>query len=594
MEKNNWDLEAVLEGKDLQHLYDEWVNINEKILKMVPTFLDNIKNFVEWKKINDKEENISNRLSNYISNKVNEDMSNQEFQAWEQKLDMKGHEFSKKFSGLVNTVLENEEKIRKYISQDPYLKQYERSYELLFKTKKHILDKKENQLISKISINNSAVHSIFSTLTTTDIKFNDVVDGKGKKVELSTMAKVFTLLKSKDRILRKNVWITFNKTYYNFRSTLTKTLYYNYLQLNTYAKLHNFNDYLDSVCFHDEVSQDFILDLYKNVEKFKPIYIKYKEKVKKILAKQLHLKKVEPWDCSIDLCKKKVKYTIEQSWDLILSCFKILGKEYVTNLKKARDENWISYMPKKNKYTGAYSIGEAKGLKKYYILLNFNSSFDSVSTLAHELGHSMNSLYFVSSQPVYADTTIFTAEIPSILNETLLGLYMIEKYKDDKELKNNFINEIVSGFFSTVSRQIIFSNFEYEANKMVNESVPFTEQSLQDLYEKMIFKYSSKTDKKAKKPYSYSLSTIFRISHFYAGNFYVYKYAVGQIVAICLARKIINKEKGILDKFYEFLKSGTSKSPLDTIKILGIDLQDPKIYDECFSFIEDLINQMKI
>jgi oligoendopeptidase F len=118
---------------------------------------------------------------------------------------MKGHEFSKKFSGLVNTVLENEEKIRKYISQDPYLKQYERSYELLFKTKKHILDKKENQLISKISINNSAVHSIFSTLTTTDIKFNDVVDGKGKKVELSTMAKVFTLLKSKDRILRKNV-----------------------------------------------------------------------------------------------------------------------------------------------------------------------------------------------------------------------------------------------------------------------------------------------------------------------------------------------------------------------------------------------------
>jgi oligoendopeptidase F len=251
-------------------------------------------------------------------------------------------------------------------------------------------------------------------------------------------------------------------------------------------------------------------------------------------------------------------------------------------------------MPKKNKYTGAYSIGEAKGLKKYYILLNFNSSFDSVSTLAHELGHSMNSLYFVSSQPVYADTTIFTAEIPSILNETLLGLYMIEKYKDDKELKNNFINEIVSGFFSTVSRQIIFSNFEYEANKMVNESVPFTEQSLQDLYEKMIFKYSSKTDKKAKKPYSYSLSTIFRISHFYAGNFYVYKYAVGQIVAICLARKIINKEKGILDKFYEFLKSGTSKSPLDTIKILGIDLQDPKIYDECFSFIEDLINQMKI
>jgi oligoendopeptidase F len=248
-------------------------------------------------------------------------------------------------------------------------------------------------------------------------------------------------------------------------------------------------------------------------------------------------------------------------------------------------------MPKPNKHSGAYSIGGTKGLKKYYILMNFNGTYDSVSTLAHELGHSMNSLYYCKKQKVYADTTIFTAEIPSILNETLLGLYMIEKYKDDKTLQNNFIKEILDNFFNTTTRQIIFSNFEYEANKLVNESKPFTKESLKEIYQDLNYKYASKKKKELKEPISYGLSTIFRISHFYHGNFYVYKYAIGQIAAICLVNKIINKEKNIMNKFYTFLSSGTSKSPLETIKILGIDLTNKKPYIESLNFIKKLIEK---
>jgi oligoendopeptidase F len=245
-------------------------------------------------------------------------------------------------------------------------------------------------------------------------------------------------------------------------------------------------------------------------------------------------------------------------------------------------------MPKKNKYTGAYSIGGAQGLKKYYILMNFDNTYDSVSTLAHELGHSMNSLYYNNEQKIYADTTIFTAEIPSILNEVLLAMYMIKNTKD-KTLVNIYIKELCDNFFGCTTRQIIFSNFEYEANKLVNEGKPFTAESLKKIYVEMKNKYTVSTKKDYKKPYSYALSTIFRINHFYHGNFYVYKYAIGQIVAICLANKIINKEKGILDKFYKFLKSGTSKSPIETIKILGIDLNSPSTYNESINFINKLL-----
>jgi oligoendopeptidase F len=251
-------------------------------------------------------------------------------------------------------------------------------------------------------------------------------------------------------------------------------------------------------------------------------------------------------------------------------------------------------LPKQNKHIGAYSIGGTKGLDKFYILMNFDGTYDSVSTLAHEIGHSINSIYYNKAQPVYASTSIFTAEIPSILNETLLGVYMINKYKSNKQIKQNYIREICDNFFNTTTRQIIFSNFEYEANALINEGKPFTKETVKELYKKMILKYSvNKINKKTKPPYTYSDSTILRISHFYAGNFYVYKYAVGQIVAICLANKILNKEKGIMDKFIKFLESGTSRSPLDTIKLLGIDLNKPEPYIEAIEFINKLLKEYK-
>jgi len=398
------------------------------------------------------------------------------------------------------------------------------------------------------------------------------------------------LMKSKDRVLRKNAWINFNKAYHNFESTLTQTLYYNYLKLNTYAKLHNFKDYISKTCFMDEIEVSFIENLYKQVAKFKPTYDEYLKKRRHYLKKQLDVKKIKPWDGAMELVKHPTKYTIEDAKKTVLDALSILGNEYCSHLKKAMDEKWISYMPKPGKHNGAYSIGGTKGLKKYYILMNFDETYDSVSTLAHELGHSMNSLYFCSKQKVYCNTTIFTAEIPSILNETLLALYAIEKNKDHKKLVRNFTSELLSNFFNTVTRQVIFSEFEWEANKIINSGKPFTKDVIKKLYENIRVKYCGKPNKKInKEPYSYSLSSIFRIGHFYAGNFYVYKYAVGQIAALCVANKIINKEPGILDKLKTFLESGTSKSPLETIKLLGIDMMSEEPYKEVLEFIKKIV-----
>jgi oligoendopeptidase F len=235
-------------------------------------------------------------------------------------------------------------------------------------------------------------------------------------------------------------------------------------------------------------------------------------------------------------------------------------------------------MPQKGKYSGAYSIGGTRGLDKYYILMNFDKTLVSVNTIIHELGHSMNSYYINKKQKVYADVSIFCAEVASICNETLLALHLLKKYQNDKNIRKEILVNTIREFFSTTTRQIIFSNFEYEAVECINKGAPLTKESIIEIYKSMIEKYEGKKIKKKGKPYEYSYSTIMRIPHFYSGNFYVYKYAIGQIVGLYVASKIFNGDEEMKKKYFDFLSSGESLSPHDTIKLLGIDLNGEEVY----------------
>jgi oligoendopeptidase F len=289
------------------------------------------------------------------------------------------------------------------------------------------------------------------------------------------------------------------------------------------------------------------------------------------------------------LSKKNIKFTIEKTKEIILLALKPLGDEYTNVVKKAFNQHWISWLSKPGKQQGAYSIDGTKGLSKYYISMNFDSSIRSVSTIAHELGHSLNSYFINKKQKIYSGVSIFYAEIASIVNEMLLSYYLLDHYNND-ELKKLVLDEMISNFFATVTRQVIFSNTEYVLNEFVNQSQPFTKDSIKAVYRQMINKYQGIDPemecKWKKEPYLYSLSAILRIPHFYAGNFYVYKYAIGQIVAILVADKLYHKDPKMLHKYFNFLSSGSSHSPIETIKLLGIDLNDDSIYHEVKKIID--------
>ncbi|MGL5640113.1 MAG: oligoendopeptidase F [Mycoplasmoidaceae bacterium] len=589
--KYNWDLEDILGNDTLDSLYNKWKKSVDIILKMHNTFYLSLEDFVKFHEEREKNTVLTNRIFNYVSNNLNEDTANSTWLSWSQKLKNDVQAYSEATSDEENIIIDNEKKIREFL-KDPRLKEYIRIYELFFKNKKRILSKKEEKLLSQLSKTSSGFEDIYSSVVDTTIKYSDVKDKNNKKVKLESMAKVYKCLKSSDRVLRKNTWISFNKAYYDNRYILTNTLYYNYLELNQYAKIRKYKDYVESSCDDDEVNCDFLLSIYKGVEGFSPIYKNFSNSRNKILKAIYSFKEIYPWDKNISIVKKiNDNYTIEKIQEELLKVFACFGKEYTSIVKKAFNENWISWLPKKNKHSGAYSIGGTQGLNKYYISMNFDKTIRSLYTAAHELGHSLHSYYINQNQTVHASCSIFYAEIASITNEMLLSYYLLENTKSDDE-KIYILDEVINGFFSTTTRQIIFSNFEYEMIEKLNNNLPITFETITETYKDMNEKYTGfKKRKNTKEPLLYSLSTILRIDHFYVGNFYVYKYAIGQICAIIISKKIYDGDKEAIRRYFDFLKSGSSLSPIDTIKILGIDFSKKELWDECFNNINDLIVQ---
>lgn len=582
LEQYKWDLDALLDGKSLDDLYQSWKQQKDYLMQIYPDIFTSENNFINWIEANETFEKLSNRLFNYISNNTNEDLANPEWISWSQKISNELVSFNQLMSDYDNLVIEHEDAVKTYL-KNPKISEYEREFDLVLRFKPYLLSKDNELLMTQLSRYNGGFDDIYSSLTDNDLQFADAQNEHGEKVKLHTQADVFKNLKSLDRELRKTSWLSFHQAFYQFRNTLTKSLYYNYLMLNTKAKARKFDDYISATCFADEIPVTFIQHVYDQVKEYRGYIEEYQKARKAYLKHLLNVDEIMPWDSSVNLVKKEVKFSLEEVKQEALNALGILGDEYTKHIQRAFDERWISFLPSPNKQTGAYSIGGTKGLNKYYISMNYDETIQSIYTLVHELGHSMNSYYYGQNQKVYQDTAIFYAEIASINNEMLLNHYLLNKYQNDPEMRLMILDEMISGFIATTTRQIIFSNFEWVANQWVNSGSPFTYEAIEKSYFDLMNQYmpvNKSWEEYQQEPYKYALITPLRISHFYVGNFYVYKYAIGQVAAIIAADRIIKNQPHAKDNLFMFLSSGDSLSPLETIKLLDIDLTNAQSWQE--------------
>ena len=279
------------------------------------------------------------------------------------------------------------------------------------------------------------------------------------------------------------------------------------------------------------------------------------------------------------------KYTYEQAFEVVCSALSILGEDYVAELRKIYNNNQIDVFPTENKYNGGYKTS-AYG-KPPIVLLNFTGELDDVSTIAHELGHAMHSVYSSANQPLFkAGYTIFLAEIASTVNETLLNEYMLNNTNDKNE-KIFYINEFLSRFHATIYKQTMFANFEVLAHNLIENKQNVSSEILNSEYLKLVKKYFGKKIK-IFDCIKYEWS---RIPHFYTA-FYVYKYATGLISAINIVENL-KEGKISVDDYKKFLSSGCSQDPLSLLKIVKVDLSKDETFDKAFAVLNKYIKELE-
>ncbi len=471
--------------------------------------------------------------------------------------------------------------IEKYYKEEKELKEYEFVLSNLFRFKKHILSKEVEEVLSSLSnsLNNSS--ETYESLTDSDMKFGNILNENNEEVEL-TESNYNVFLHSKDRRVRKEAFNRVLTTYGEYKNTISSTFSGNVDTLTTLAKLKKYNSSLEASLFSDNVDIKVYNNLIKTVKDNLDVLYKY-FKLKKDFLKldEFHL-----YDQYVELVEENTKtYTFLEAKELVIDALSVLGEDYIKNLNKAFDERWIDVYNNKGKRGGAYSSGFYD--TKPYVLLNYEGTINDVSTLAHELGHSMHTYYSCLNNPYqYSSYKIFVAEVASTVNELLLNFHLLNKgsIEDKKYILSNLMNL----FKATIYRQTMFAEFERDMHNLKEQGGVLTNEVLCNNYYKLNLDYFGKdvvVDDEIKYEWE-------RIPHFYY-NFYVYKYAIGLSCACYIVDNILNKKEHALENYLKFLSSGGSDYPINELKIAGIDVTKKDVILSAIKMFDSFIEQFK-
>lgn len=583
-QKFNWNLQDIF--KSIEEFNKEKKEI-ENILKNIETYqgklCDTSDNLYNCYKLYEQALEKFEKVYAYGMLKYHLDMSNQEGIKIFKDVENLGTEFSVATSFITPEITyTDEEKIKDYIKNDERLIKYSRDIKEILEKKKHVLSEKEENLLSSLSEIISAPENTFDMLTNVEFKFGNLIDENEKKVEL-TDSNYTLYLKSQNQNVRKQAFDLMYKKYSEFINTITEMYIANVKVKAKTAKLRKYNSSLEKAVENDDASIKVYNSLIEAIDE----NISANYEFLKLKKQMLNLKELQMYDLYVNPFKQsKDEVSFDEAKKEVLNALQVLGEEYTNKLKEAFENNWIDVYAKPNKKGGAYSMG-VYGVHPY-VLMNFVNSKRDVSTIAHELGHSMHSYYSNGNQSVIdANYTIMVAEVASTVNEILLSDYQINHESDNKK-KAELLYELIEMIRATFFRQAMFAEFEKIVHEKIEAEIMLSSDDLNNIYYKLNQKYFGE-DVKINEQIKYEWA---RIPHFYS-DFYVYKYATGVSAAIAIATKILNKEPGFVEKYIEMLKQGCSKKSIELLKMVDVDLESKDTYKHTVEFYNEKINELK-
>lgn len=585
-EKYKWDIEDILGNKTYQQLEDEYFDLYSKIIEIKDSKYNSLDQYVEYIELSKKFLILGNRISNYLDNKLNINIVDPTINKTISLFETKSQEYAKKLGSEANRIFQHKDKIKTWINDDRLI-DVKKDLEATLQELDHKLSDDVENYLNDTTSGSPVPEDIFSIISDSEVDFGNVLI-KNKKIKITEGNRI-ALLKNKDEQVRKDVYFNYLNGYLKNKQSLARLLYQHIKEISVNALYRKYNSSLESILLQDHVDKKLLNIIYDAVQKHMYIFKKYNN-AKKQFFKAKFNKKLEKWDYFLDLVNVKSSYTIEEAQKILLDVISIMPYEYPEVVKKAIDERWVDYINVPSKRSGAYSIGGAAGMKKIYILMNFDGTLESVNTLCHEMGHSMHSYFSNKCQsPLRSSYPIFLAEIASIFNELLLNDYLISKSKNIQQ-QFYLLDSSINDFIGTVLRQTMWSNFEFDLYNAIDENKPLnTYEEIEKLYVENEKKYST-TSKSIKLGDPRNVYSVM-VPHFYY-YFYVYKYALGYIVANVFFQKYKQEGQEALKNYInKFLSAGDIDWPANILKDAGVDIYNEDIYNLAFEVLNQKVDK---
>ncbi|EGO87248.1 oligoendopeptidase F, partial [Clostridium botulinum C str. Stockholm] len=554
--EDKWNIEKIYSN------VEEWENDFYKLKEKAKEFekykgkLSNPDELLGFLRLDEEVSRLGEKLLVYAFLKGDEDTSNNVNQALRTKIEMYFSELSSLSAFFVPEILSYDKKvIEDAINKLPELKVYEVMLERILKRKPHTLTTEMEEMLAAVSDNLNAPSNIFSILTNADMTFPVIKDEEGKDVEL-TEGNYSIFIKSKDIRVRMAAFKALFNTYKHFKNTLATSLTSSIKNFSFIAKTRKYNSSIESSLEPNDIP----IEVYDNVIKTINENLDSLHRYVKIKKKLLGLDEIHMYDLYvpvIDTPKEHIEFS--KAVEMVNEALKPLGDEYIKIFNNGIKDRWIDIYENKGKRKGAYSWGTYDTMP--YVLLNYNYELNDVSTLAHEMGHSIHSYYSRKEQPyIYANYTLFCAEVASTVNENLLINNLI-KNETDKNKKLYLINTQLEQIRTTVFRQVMFAEFEKITHEKIDNGEPLTSDDLCKIYHELNVKYFGPDmiiDEEIDMEWA-------RIPHFYS-DFYVYQYATGYSAANSFVKQILDGGEEAVEKYKGFLKAGGSDSPINILK----------------------------
>jgi oligoendopeptidase F len=487
-------------------------------------------------------------------------------------------------SFINSEIMEIPEATMKGFLDHPDLELYKLYLERQLRYRKHTLSKKEEALLAAASEIARTPQNAFGMLDNADLKLGTVKDEEGKEIAI-THGNLQSLLQKQDRRVRKEAFETFYQAYDDHKFTFSTLLSSSLKKDIFYAQARNYPSVREMILFYENIPVEVYDNLIQTVHNHLDPLHQYFDIRKRILG----LDELHAYDNNVPLVKDlEWNMPYDQAVDKICEALKPLGSEYVGIVKEGLlDKRWVDRYENKGKRSGAYSSGCYDS--NPFILMNYlDDNINSVYTLAHEAGHSMHSYFSNKNQPyIYADYTIFVAEVASTFNEALLTRYFLNQ-DINRDMRIYLICREIDNIRGTLIRQTMFAEFEHQIYQAAESGQPMTVDAFQEIYKKLLETYFGDG---VVLDTCLSLECL-RIPHFYFG-FYVYKYATGISAAYALANKVLNGGETELSAYLNFLKSGGSKFPIDLLKGAGVDMSSPKSIETTLEKFGKLVGELQ-